>query len=721
MSWLIRTAFEGDPEGYERSFRTHSFLVRAVDDKGAVDPSPAIITFTSTTIVPTCKATFPATSNTAIPVPSTVNLGYEGVDSDFELGIPTHVRFLWTEAQYENDEGELIDISTPYFYNLYGQELIDFADPEWTPWQRYASVEEDRKISFDEGINGEVYFFAVQVRDTAGAVSIGKEYAKEVLNLRISAGQFRPYYSISETYLGTTSQSLRTSYLPAGQPVNFSWTTSAASYNGRVVSMRHGWDLADVDDVNDPGWAVPAGLTDQNRFAVETSFANGDHTFWLRVVDDSGNVSVMRWNISIIPFVSRENQLNLVLVDQVQDDETGRWPQYPGGPAMDDEEYRNAYWRFLDDVGGISEFSWDRDFVDQDAANQFDFEDVVNYKVILIPARSHLEQGLFEQFIPEDRVDQFVWLTPYQQQAGNVFMVGEQSMESFLEQGLYMTPLIFESPVAVYNEGGVEYIIGFGTKELPDGTEVERGPLQYPYAAVGISALDWSVPRNKYLYGRAPIRANEDRREQCAGLKQIKLAEDFRAHHNIGPSAISDVINTSILMDWRDPLPGEGLATALDTPFPFPGDEFVNGVISEAPSSMVPQLCEDGYNGYCIETMFTGVSRYDWIRDRMWEYGDTEWPYNLYDLNDLAGMCGGMALSTYVDEDGNTFPLGTARTTGQTYGYFSYKTITDKPVPLADVYWGFDPYRFDHEESQKAIIWVLSDYLELPVDAGVNP
>ncbi len=708
--------FEGDPEGFERSFRTHSFLVRAVDDKGAVDPSPAIITFTSTTIVPTCQATYPSSAPGAIFVPAKVNLGYEGQDADFELGVPTHVRFLWTDAQYEDASGNLIDISTRYQYETYGQELIDFDDPDWSPWQRYATAESDRKISFDEGLDGSLYFFAVQVRDTAGAVSIGKSYAREVLNLRIAAGQFKPAVRVVETYLGTTDQ-IRSDNIPAGQPLNFSWSASAERYNGEVVSMRHGWDLADVDDINDPGWSVPAGLTDQNRFAEETSFMNGEHTFWLRVVDDSGGVEVLRWSISIIPFVSRENQLNMVLLDQVQDDSTGRWPQYEGGPAMDQEEYRNAYWRFLDGVGGISEFSWERDRVDQDEANQFAYEDLVRYKVALIPARAHLNQAIFADFIPQNGVDRFVWLTPYQERAGNLFLVGEQSMESFLEQNLYMVPIIFDCPVAGYVQDGVTYTIGFGTKELADGTEIDRGPLLYPYATAGISSLDWSVPRTKWIYGRR-ARANEERRLSCVGIKQLKLAEDFRAHHNIGPAAIADVINTSPLMDWRDPLAGAGLDSALATSFPFPGDEFVNGIISEAPSTLTPQSCEDGYNGQCIETMFTGVARFDWMRETLWDYGDDDWPYNRYSLGDLKEICGEMALSTYVGDDGTLYPLATARTTGQTYGYLSYKTLADKPVPLADVYWGFDPYRFDHEQTKKAIMWVLSDYLQLPVEAG---
>lgn len=718
-----QAGFEGDPEGFERSFRTHTFFVRAVDDKGAVDPSPAMITFTSTTIVPTCQAKFTEASNTfqVLSVPSTVNLSYDGADEDYELGTPTHVRFLLTPAQYEDEAGNLQNISSQYYYNLYGRELIDFEDPEWSDWQRFGATDEDRKISYPDQPDANFFLFAVQVRDTAGAVSIGKDYGNEVLNLRISANQFFPTLNLSEAFLGFTTQQ-QSSSIPAGQPLNFSWTADATSgYNGEIVSMRHGWDLADVEDANDPGWAVPPGLTEQNRFAEERSFANGEHSFWVRVEDDSGAVTVVRWNISITPFVSRDNQLNLLLLDQVHDYQTGRWPNAAGGTALDLEDFRNAYWRFLDEVGGVGGFNWTRDFVDHRDAIGFTYEDLVKYKVALLFARSHSDQALFQNFLPEGPLDRFVWLTPYQEKGGNMFLVGSQSLESFLEVQYYMVPLLFDSPVDEYVLNNTTFIIGFGDKELNDGTEIRRGPLMYPYATAGITALDWSVPLNKWIFGRRN-RANEDRRVVCSALKQIKLADDFRAHHNIGPGAISSVINTNAEIDWRDPLASAGLDTMLNNPegFPFPGDEFVNGVIADVATPMIPQTCEEfGYNGLCIEPMFTGVARFDWLREQVWDYGDDGWPSSIYSNNELREICGDMALTTYVDEEGNQIPFGTARTTGQTYGFFSYKMVEDKPVQLADVYWGFDPYRFEHAETKKAIMWVLSEYLQLPVEAGV--
>ena len=53
-------------------------------------------------------------------------------------------------------------------------------------------------------------------------------------------------------------------------------------------------------------------------------------------------------------------------------------------------------------------------------------------------------------------------------------------------------------------------------------------------------------------------------------------------------------------------------------------------------------------------------------------------------------------------------PRGSARTQGKIFGFFSYKMTGDKPGGSPDVFWGFDPYRFDHDKIQDAIRWVLS-------------
>jgi hypothetical protein len=705
--------FPGDPHPEPRSYRTHSFFIRAVDSKGAVDPTPAYISFTSTTIVPTCRVFYRNLSNqSAKTVPGTVNIGWSGVDEDFELNVPTQVRFLWKSAQYDTlADGSPSFIRTPYEYNAHSHEILDFDDPDWEPWRPYAPQQEDRLVQFPDQPNGEYFLFAVQVRDTAGAVSIGLDYQIQVANVWIKQGGFRPDVSIAEPFLGAPNSSEIFNEIAGGQPLNFSWTATADAYMGKIVSYRHGWDLRDPKDANDPGWAVPPGLSKQNLFSAERSFQDGLHTFYLRVVDDSGQFRLIVWRLQVVPFVSRSNQLPLLVIDQVVDPDalTNNWPDQNGTPR-NSEIFRNDYWHFLaEGSGGVSGLTWDRDWLDHTV--NVEYSNLVGYKAVLCYAQfNDQSQLMFRKFRPRNGVDQFVWLAPYQERGGNLFLVGAGSMESFIEGFFnYMIPMIFDSRQPVFVVDGATYITGFGTTELPDGTRVPRGPRMYPYATAGIAALDWTSPGTKTIYGRKNI-AKFERTSNCSGLKAIALDPDFKTFHGVGPGVIADTMFTDTTIDWQDAVGLQnGTLKLLDENFQFPfrTDEFYDANISSRSEPVILQQCDvvEAPGGMCVEPMFRGISRIDWLREIRYVEGDLEWPqstYSDFELDENKNGCGNLGLTSFEGRDRSS-----SRTNGYNYGFMSYKMIQDKPVRKADVFWGFDPYRFDHDDSRKAIRWVL--------------
>ena len=45
----------------------------------------------------------------------------------------------------------------------------------------------------------------------------------------------------------------------------------------------------------------------------------GGHTFVLRIVDDSRQVRIMKWTLRVVPFVDRDFQLPLLVLDQLDD------------------------------------------------------------------------------------------------------------------------------------------------------------------------------------------------------------------------------------------------------------------------------------------------------------------------------------------------------------------------------------------------------------------
>ena len=670
----------------------------------ALDPSEGL--------VPTVQVVVPnLDSQTYKTVAPSFTVEVVGLDADSPTGRPAKFRMLLITAQYdETPGGDPIYITTPAEFDLYAGDLLWWDDPDWSVWFDYpAAPEAPPIINYNGLIDGVYYLLAAQVMDADGAVSIALNYQEEVFHFQVREDFFYPEVVLYETYLGVTSSSSSMNDIAAGQPLNFSWVANGDAYGGTIVSYRHGWDLIDPDDPNDPGWAVQPGLEPANMFAAERSFQDGLHTFFLRVEDDSQQVRLLVWQLSVVPYVEVSFQLPLLIIDQTVDSSSLAWPDQSGYP-MDNEDYRNPYWQFLDGVpGGVTDFSWSRDWLDH--TQQVNYRDLVNYRAVLCYARNHPDQTMFSQFRPVAGQDKYVWLAPYQQAGGNYFQVGDGSMESFLEMlPNYMIPIIFDTNETEYVIGGSTYIVGFGQKELPDGTLIPRGPTMYSYATAGIAALDWTSPSTKTIYGRDTVAAL-DRRVDCVGLKGLALAPDFRANHAVGAAAIADTFFTDQVIDWHDVVDaGAGSLDLFSNTFPFRNDEFVDFNISSRTTPLIPQECAVGPGGMCVEPMFTGISRMDWMREYMWDDGDPDWPYSQYTGQELDDGCGPLALTQYEG-----IPQSSGRTNGRTYGYFSYKMFEDKPSGKADVYWGFDPYRFDHDETQKAIRWVL-DYFGLQIN-----
>ena len=655
------------------------------------------------------------------PVPE-IRLGFPGMSSHSAVHVPPEASF---EISFEDEDGgplgprkyrylikeavvNGVEISSPYHYNHHVDELINFDDPDWSEWLDLHLVEnEPAQLTMPVLENGGYYLCAVQILDADGTPSMSRVYNEAVVNFHVS-DQFRPQVLVNEVFLGTYNNEWSVD-IASDQPLNFQLVASAESYNGQIESFRYGWDVSDPDDPNDPGWAMPAGQSEEVIVVPERMFGQGIHSLLVQAIDTNGFEYHYFGYLTVIPFISPEHQLSLLFVDQVVDHQSNRWPDADGSIAFDHEEYRNQYWSFLDGPEGVVGYDIQRDRMDH--RDQVSYEVMVRYRSVLINARSHSQQSLFQEFRPANGQDKFVWLAPYQAQGGNLFLVGDRSMESFLENLDYMTPIIFESPQEYYELNNHTYVIGFGMTNNPDGSSHLRGPTMYPYLTAGLSVLDWSVPINKTIFGRIND-AYIDRREACSGLKAMVLDDAFRTNHQVSSQAMIDTLQTNTNIDWRD---GWGPSSdALEVAFPFTGDEFVDANITNQWTYWSHQDCEDGVDGACLEPMYKGVSRFDYQRKEHWDAGETDWPASEYSEGQLTEICGEMALKNLI-LPGGQIPNGTARVNDLTYGYLSYKSIANKPSGRADAYWGFDPYRFDAEESKKSVRWVL-DYFGLQMN-----
>ena len=715
--------FAGD-EIEPRSFRSHTLFIRAVDDKGAKDPLPAMISFTATTLVPVARlgeTYYDGSAVGATQAPTTATLDYQGEDPDYSGKYPAQVRYLWKKATYsgapENDP--YITEKYIYYKDDNYEEVIDFGSEEWSDWFEYPIDELERRIVIpdldirDENDFQIGYLFAVQVKDVAGAVSVGRGYMKQVGNFTLKVFNPAVYLAENSSILRETQTNAR-NVIAAYQPLNFAWHADVSRYLGEVTAYRYGWDVVNPDNPYDDNWAIPPGVSPQHLFAPEKVFDEGAHSFTLMVTDNSDQVTVIRWDLEVIPYVDRDLQKPLLLIDGIADNATNAWPGSPSGPPYYDQEgFRNVFWE--EALSSVQDFVWEEDRFDH--VDIVGYEDLVNYKAVIL-FTTNAQGTVMRQFRTTWASEKFIWLDPYQRRGGNLFFCGGLSFYGFLQsRDNYMVPIIFDTSQEYLFLNDRRYVVGFGTRTLTDDSIVERGPLQYPYKTAGIAVLDWTSPDNANIYNR-PLRGKYDRRPGCAGLKALVLDDDFRSQYEVsfGGTGIPDTIYSSASIDWKDEYYWEEDLLDFTQPygiFSWGQDEFYDvNITSTRPTPYQLQICTDAPSGYCAEPMFRSVARFDWLRNKRWADGELDWPDSRYD--DMDDICGEMALTSYEG-----VPDRSSLTNNRVFGFISYKMFAEKDWGKADIYWGFDPYRFDHETSKKAIYWVLR-YFGLQVNEQVT-
>jgi hypothetical protein len=700
-----------------RNWQTHTFFVRAVDMDGMVDNTPAFLSFTATTLVPYVKVDRPAYSETygeAQQAPPTVTFGYTGTDPDFPEGSnrPIKVRWLfkraWTGTGYLN--------SRYSFENMDPEDLVSWADSGWSEWHRYSDDPKERIVRFedqpavDESGRRIYYIFVLQAMDTTGAVSVDRVYGRSVHNVLIS-NLIRPALYMREKYLGTRDYSGVGASSPIdiaqGQQLEFSWSANADHYAGVIESYRYGWDLLDPDDENDPNWAVPPGNSPLHRLSAPRSFNTGTHRLTVQVTDNSDQITRYSWVLVVVPVPDYYDQAPLLLIDDCPDQQSQAWPDQLGR-ARGNDRYRDAFWQdTLGGSGGVAQWT-PSDVVDTWDVN-LRYRDIVDYKVVVYTTYYAQQNFVWQTFKPEvSGDDKFIWLESYQQSVGNLFLVGERALNGFIEvthRGVpWVIPWVFAAAEEFTSFNNVNYATGWGTRELPDGTEILLGKERYPYRSIGVSVLDHAQPQ-EHVYGiYTALASTAVRSSACVGLKGLALDDSFKVNHMAQGSVFPDTILTNPEIDWKDIAQPTTIRDRLGA-FPFATDEIYDRFIVPRSTPWSPQECGDQP---CIEPMFRFYSRFDWIDDVHMAVGDTLWPYNLMSHDTVTNQCGRAALDPIT---------GRTRIGNSITGFISHKMEANKPSRKGDVVWGFDPYRFERDAIQNAIHWVLGEHFNLQMSA----
>jgi len=684
-----------------------TIYVRAVDREGDSDPTPAILSFSASTLLPSIYVDRPprmANYLDAQKMPPTVIFGFTGNDPDLENGQPIKWRYLLQEAWYENHY-----VRTAHEFNHLLEAMCSFSDPDWSDWLPYSDDPEERMVTIpDLPVRDEqglqiIYLFALQAMDTTGAVSISRTFSRNVQCFYISESM-SPYLTVYEPCLGTRRfggvNSWASHEIASHQPLNFSWIATADDYAGEIAAYQWGWDVTDPDDPNDPNWAVMPGLSPQHMSTQPVTFGAGIHELTIQCWDNIDLLTRMRWVLEVVPIPPPEQQRPLLLVDDVLDKESNAWLASDGYTPRDHDEYRAAFWEdMLTGSGGVAGFSWATDVFDTEEEETFSFRDLAQYRAVIWTSRYASGNFTWYRFKPRwDECVKYQWLNTYQQYAGNLLLAGSRIMNEFLEEANWMIPWVFDTDEQYIECGGNMFHVGFGELELPDGNTVSLGVRRYPYTGMGLSMLDQVTPHYR-VYGQCGTGStgSDARSPACAGAKALLLDGDFRTAH--APAAIPDTILTSTTIDWRDldPVFRDELGS-----YAWGNDEIYDGNISDRATAWSPQQC--GAQP-CVEPMFRIYSRFDWVDDLQSGLGNPEWPAPF--LPDEAALYSHCGYQTFT-------PDWRTRTTGQVLGLVSHKHDDTKPLAQGDVLWGFDPYRFDTEAMRGTIHWVLGDHF------GVN-
>jgi hypothetical protein len=462
---------------YQRAYQYHTVLVRAIDEEGGIDPSPALVSFTATTILPRIRIDRPARLTNYLDAqagPPSLVFGYTGNDPDFDQGAPAKIRYLLKPA-WLNDHY----VRTKYEFDSVVDQLVSFADSGWSDWKSYAADPAARVVRFrplpSHDVEGRqiIYLFAIQAQDTAGAVSLDRTYSRTVHNVFISEG-FTPVLSIRERFLGrrqATGVNSRTrTDIPQGSTVQFQWVASADDYSGLITAYRYGWDLTDPNDVNDQNWAVQPGLSSQHQHSLPVSFNAGTHTLTVQAWDNADQLTRFTWILEIAPVPDPSQRRPLLLVDNVSDQTSHTWLG-PGGSPLDNDIYRDAFWdNALAGAGGVQNFSPAEDVVDLEERS-LGYRDLIDYNVVLWTTRYVIENFIWDVFKPSPEGEQpYNWLQAYQENVGDVFLAGSRVLNEFVEHKNWMIPWIFDSleeTMQISNWQTYTFYIGFGSYTLP--------------------------------------------------------------------------------------------------------------------------------------------------------------------------------------------------------------------------------------------------------------
>jgi hypothetical protein len=260
---LAADTLRADPRGDigdGRFDRWHTFFVRAVDNEGGVDPTPAVRTFNAFTLAPTLLLLPPAEIGGPAELPATFVMDWNGTD-DVGNGIdfqdPLEVRWVLRPATLDASDRPI----------GFPEALYDLNEQDWSDWLPW-NLDAGNRVALLDVLSqfpaNTTFVFAVQGRDDAGAITpqFADEQPNNMAVIRVRTDlPVGPIFSVRETQANLGSWSFEGQGAPPAivdatgtATVTLEWgPMTTAHYGARSGDYRWAWNI--VDPGNDNLWS----------------------------------------------------------------------------------------------------------------------------------------------------------------------------------------------------------------------------------------------------------------------------------------------------------------------------------------------------------------------------------------------------------------------------------------------------------------------------------
>jgi hypothetical protein len=513
--------------------RSHSFFIRAVDDRGLASDRPAYRSFTARTLSPVVDIVIPTAFAGASDVPPIMTFKWTATDwvsNRSEAQEPDSVRTILVAIR--NFNSNWADATRYIRENPHA--------PEWSPWRYYQAPGDSGMMWTTPALDVGGYVFAVQVKDEAGAVCPVFDQYRNVRWVLVSQRKTGPLLRLTNRYTGTIITSDPNTPplildILSGVPMSFRVSADASNYGGFVSGYRYGWD---VEDFNDPDqWEVtytPFVTEEKGVPTAQTpsyTWPSDSHTFYVEVMDNSGYTSLAAITVNVVPMTMERD---LLLIDDYNEMWNAGFDATSGASPSDSEH--DDFW--LEVLRDVRDFEPELDVIEVETDLQI--ATLARYGAIIwdtyggynvrngvsllpeiiryAPSATLLPGGL----IGKVRINILAF---YMEAGGHVLICGEQPMTSVINTAL---PAVKAS--------GVVYPMIFRYELAGD----HRSP--YEDSNVGV----WGVGDNSFTYNECCLNVLDisvitNRKSVRRAMNVTCNVGDFRDH-----SPLTDGLRSAI-------------------------------------------------------------------------------------------------------------------------------------------------------------------------------